>query len=90
MLQIWYGALHDFVLCESDRHQANLVIQPDSSFRLIDNDHELNNRFGYGSAMLTARDASCMPSSLFFPYNLEAWRVRTAAAATPELRWHCC
>ena len=74
-VQVWLAALHDFVLCESDRHQANLVVQPDSTFRFIDNDHELNNRFGYGAQMLTAADGSCMPSSIFLPHSLESWRV---------------
>ena len=51
------------------------MVQPDSTFRFIDNDHELNNRFGYGTQMLTAADGSCMPSSIFLPHSLEAWRV---------------
>ena len=74
-MQVWLAALHDFILCEADRHQGNLVVQGDGTFRFIDNDHELNNRFGYGNHLLLAPDASCMPSSLFLPHNLESWRV---------------
>ena len=79
-LQAWLAALHDFILCESDRHQANMVVQPDFTFRFIDNDHELNNRFGYGTQMLKAQDGSCMPNSVFLPHNLESWRVSNPQA----------
>ena len=51
------------------------MVQPDGTFRFIDNDHELNNRQAVGTAMMAAKDGTCMPSSIFLPQNLESWRV---------------
>lgn len=62
-------------MCESDRHQANLVVHEDATFRFIDNDHELNNRMVMGTSLITSKDASCMPNSIFLPHTLETWRV---------------
>ena len=73
--QVWLAALHDSILCESDRHEANLVVHEDATFRFIDNDHELNNRAVIGKAILAAKDTTCMPNSIFLPHNLESWRV---------------
>lgn len=80
-LQIWLGALHDFILCESDRHQGNLVVTDASTgaFKFIDNDHELNNRAAIGQGFSHVKDKTCIPSSLFLPQNMESWRVRTTS-----------
>ncbi|KAK9819747.1 hypothetical protein WJX72_001871 [[Myrmecia] bisecta] len=89
---VWYAAVHDFIMCESDRHQGNLVIpddHPEQPFVFIDNDHELSNRRSLAADLLTPRDPSCIPSSLFFPMNLESWRVHHYHLPLMKLDYRC-
>ncbi|KAK9809341.1 hypothetical protein WJX73_006895 [Symbiochloris irregularis] len=89
--RIWLGALHDFILCESDRHQGNLVVLDGGTgaFKFIDNDHELNNRAAIGQGFKHVKDKSCMPSSLFLPQNMESWRLLKLKVPLAKLDMRC-
>ncbi len=50
-------------------------VRPDGSPLLIDNDHELGRRQGFGAAPAQPPSPACSPSSIFLPGGMESWRV---------------
>jgi len=50
-------------------------VRTDGSPLLIDNDHELGRRQGFGAAPVQPSGPACSPSSVFLPGGMESWRV---------------
>lgn len=84
------AALHDFIMCESDRHYGNIFYEESTNrILLIDNDNELGHRGALGSLnVMSEHETKCWANSLFLPGNLEHYRLRLLTPM-PSLDYRC-
>jgi len=86
--QILEAALHDFILCEGDRHQGNIYLDDDNNIMLIDNDRALGNKASMTRELLRQGNLKCQPSSLFLPSTMESNRLHSGELAYLDYRCH--
>mmetsp|Transcript_25513 Transcript_25513/g.66217 ORF Transcript_25513/g.66217 Transcript_25513/m.66217 type:complete len:325 (-) Transcript_25513:69-1043(-) len=86
--QILEAALHDFLLCEGDRHMGNIYLDDDNNIMLIDNDKALGNQAGMTRVIARQANLKCQPSSLFLPMTMESYRLNNGDLGYLDYRCH--
>jgi len=86
--QILEAALHDFLLCEGDRHMGNIYLDDDNNIMLIDNDRALGNKASMTREISKQSNRKCQPSSLFLPMTMESNRLNWGDLGYLDYRCH--